>query len=180
MASTTAEPQHLSSLATARSANPDLHELMRAWITACNAPSFAAAKSYISPRFIGLFQHTPYATSIDQLMHALAMSFVCMAEPFKPQATICEIKDIAPTPMCGEGIKGVYVELSMLGSDHKEADVGGKRAKARYWWMKDEQDGLWKMVLEQVDDCGFEMKEGDWMADLKAFEKEQKEKGNWF
>lgn len=173
------QPQHLSSLATARSADPDIHELMRVWFTACNAPSFAAAKSFISPRFLGLYQSTPYASSPDELMHGVATTFVCMAEPFKPFATIREIKDVAPTEHCRGTIKGVYVEFSMLGPDAKEEDVGGRRAKARYWWMRDAEDGLWKMVLEHVDDCGFEMREGEWMGEVEKFIKEQKEKGNW-
>ena len=110
------------------------------------------------------------------MMRGIASTFVCLAEPFKPVATLREVQELSSPPW-GENKKGLYVEYSFCGHDGKEEDVGGRRAKVRYWWVK--EDGLWKIILQHADDCGFEMKE-NWEEDFARYEKEQKEKGNWF
>jgi hypothetical protein len=172
----------LSANPTARSlSDPDLRSILQSYFNACNALDFNIIKSYLHPKCVSGYQEREQmrGTSANDVMQGMAMGSVCMAPPFKPYAVIYKVIE-TPPDMPDPPVRDLHVEFSFHGPDGKEEDVGGRRAKVRYTWKWDGEDGLWKIVAQMAQDAGFDMKKGDWMGEYKEFERVQREKRNWF
>lgn len=171
---------------TASSATPDLEALLAAYVAACNAPSFPITASFLAPNALSLYRTQFCASTRTEILQGLAMTFVCMAEPYHPFLTVQSTTRLAPVGPRDDAddadVKGLQVDFSYHAPGGSEQDLGGRRGSMRFWWKRDPaaDGGYWRIILEHADDCGFEMKSQDWSEEYKTFVQAQKDKGNWF